>query len=201
LPKTPWSCSPPTTAPNHYAYPRIRYLNHRSSGPLRGLKRDLYEGGHRVPFLVKWPGVIKPGVVSPALTSQVDLFATLAAAAGATVPPNCAHDSYDMLPVWKDNAPSPRHSIVHNTNPNAYAYAYALRHHHWLLINTKSGARTPVPEWFNTANGYQPHDQPGELYNLDSDLAQQHNLYEHMPERVAELSEILKQLRARGQLR
>ena len=80
-----------------YAYDRIRNYGHRSSGPLRGLKRDLYEGGHRVPFVVKWPGVVKPGTVSDALISQVDLMATIAAIVGYKLPANTAHDSYDLL--------------------------------------------------------------------------------------------------------
>ena len=98
-----------------YAYDRVRNYGHRSSGPLRGLKRDLYEGGHRVPFVVKWPGVVKPGTVSDALISQVDLMATIAAIVGYELPANTAHDSYDLLRVWKEQSASPRRSIVHNT--------------------------------------------------------------------------------------
>ncbi len=181
----------------HYAYERIRNFQHRSSGPLRGLKRDLYEGGHRVPFVVRWPGVVKPGSVSDALISQVDLMATLAAAAGAKLPANTAHDSHDMLAVWKENAPSPRHSIVHNT----MAGAYAVRHDHWLLIANKTGAHSKVPAWFDEENGYAKNEHPGELYDLRADLAQKVNLYAKEPAKVAELTKLLDTLRARGQVR
>ena len=181
----------------HYAYERIRNFQHRSSGPLRGVKRDLYEGGHRVPFIVKWPGAVKPGSVSDALVSQVDLFATLASIVGHALPTGVAEDSHNMSEVWKLNAPSPRRSIVHNT----MAGAYAVRHDHWLLIANKTGAHSKVPAWFDEDNGYQKNDEPGELYDLQSDLAQRHNLYTKESSKVKELSTLLKSIRAQGQVR
>ena len=181
----------------HYAYDRIRNFGHRSSGPLRGVKRDLYEGGHRVPFIVKWPGVVQPGTVSNALTSQVDLMATLAAVAGADVPAGSAADSYNMLPVWKGNAPGPRRSIVHNTNKEAYA----VRHDQWLFIAARSGAHSKVPEWFDRENGYLKNDLPGELYDLSTDLGQKRNLYAEMPDKVKDLTALLEQIRSKGQVR
>lgn len=180
-----------------YAYERIRKFQHRSSGPLRGLKRDLYEGGHRVPFLVKWPGVVPPGSVSNALISQVDLFATLAAIVGHDLPAGVADDSHDLLPVWKTNAPSPRRSIVHNT----VAKAYAVRHDNWVLIANKTGAHTNVPAWFDKENSYPKNEHPGELYDLAADLAQQQNLYATEPAKVKELTALLESIRAKGQVR
>ncbi|MDZ4287419.1 MAG: arylsulfatase [Prosthecobacter sp.] len=181
----------------HYAYPRIKNFGHRSSGPLRGVKRDLYEGGHRVPFLVRWPGVVRPGSVSDALVSQVDLMATLAAVAGHELPAGAAPDSYNLLPVWTDNAPSPRRSIVHNTFPDAYA----LRHEHWLLIAHQTGAHSKAPAWFDEQEGYRKNDQPGELYDLRADLPQKRNLYAEKADKVKELTALLEQIRAKGQVR
>jgi len=157
----------------------------------------LYEGGHRVPFLVKWPGVVKPGSVSDALISQVDLFATLAALVGHALPDRVAEDSHDLLPVWKENAPSPRRSIVHNT----FAQAYAVRQDHWLLIANKTGAHSKVPEWFDEESGYTTNEHPGELYDLRADLAQKHNLYAKEPAKVEELTALLESIRAKGQVR
>ncbi len=151
-----------------------------------------------MPFLVRWPGVVPRGAVSGALFSQVDLFATLAAAAGATPPAGQALDSFDQLAVWKDPAVAgPRRTIVHNTN----AQGYALRHDHWLLVAAKSGGVSAVPPWFNEAHGYGPNPHPGELYDLSRDLAQRQNLYADQPARVAELQALLAQVRARGQVR
>jgi arylsulfatase A len=183
--------------PEHYAYPRIQNFQHRSAGPLRGLKRDLWEGGHRVPFIVRWPGIIPRGQISPALVSQVDLMATLAAITGFNLPANTAHDSHNLLNVWKSGAPSPRHTIVHNTNANGYA----LRHNQWLLVAAKTGAISKVPAGYDTAHHYTAHDQPGELYDLTQDLGQHENLYARQPAKVAELHALLEQVRQKGQVR
>ncbi len=183
--------------PEHYAYERIRKFQHRSSGPLRGLKRDLYEGGHRVPLIVRWPGVVKPGSVSDALVSQVDLFATLASIVGFALPAGIAEDSHDLLAVWKGSASGPRRSIVHNTMEGAYA----VRQDEWVLIANRSGAHTKVPEWFDRENGYLEDEHPGELYNLRNDLAQKRNLYGSEPARVKELTALLGSIRAKGQVR
>ena len=180
-----------------YAYDRIRNFDHHSSGPLRGVKRDLWEGGHRVPFLVRWPGVVKPGTVTDALVSQVDLMATLASVVGATLPEDCAHDSYNLLPVWKGGGPSPRRSIVHNTMANAYA----IRHEQWLLIAAHTGAVSQVPAWFDKEFGYEKNAHPGELYDLSQDLGQRHNLYAQHPEKIKELQSLLKQIQVKGQVR
>ena len=183
--------------PERYAYERLRKFQHRSAGPLRGLKRDIYEGGHRVPFLVKWPGVIQPNTVSDALVSQIDLMATIAGIVGYVLPSKAADDSYSLLQVWKDNAPSPRHSIVHNTNSTDYA----IRHEDWVLIANKTGAQSAVPDWFDRENGYGPHDQPAELYNLKEDLSQKKNLFAQRPDKVKELTALLETIRAKGQVR
>jgi arylsulfatase A len=183
--------------PERYAYQRVRKFDHHSSGPLRGVKRDLYEGGHRVPMVVRWPGVIRPGTVSDALVSQVDLMATVAAVVDFNLPESSAHDSYNLLPVWKAGARSPRRSIVHNTFPDAYA----IRHDNWLLIANSSGAHSPVPAWFDERYGYAKNVHPGELYDLSADLAQKHNLYADQPQKVQQLTQRLDQIRAHGQVR
>jgi arylsulfatase A len=181
----------------HYAYDRIRNFQHRSSGPLRGVKRDLYEGGHRVPFIVKWPGSVKPGSVNEALISQVDIYATLASIVGHSLPAGVAEDSHDMSKVWKQSAASPRRSIVHNTNANAFA----VRHENWVLIANKTGAHSKVPAWFDEENGYPKNEHPGELYDLRADLAQKHNLYGKESSKVQELTSLLESIRAKGQVR
>lgn len=181
--------------PEGYAYERARKFEHRSMGPLRGLKRDLYEGGHRVPFVVRWPGVVPAGQVSDGLISQIDVFATIARAVGAEIPAGSAEDSVDQMALLKQSGPSTRDTLVHNTNPNGYA----LRHGDWVLIAARTGSVTNVPEWFNQANGYRPHSLPGELYDLRNDLAQKHNLYAEHPDKVTELTALLNRVRAKGQ--
>lgn len=183
--------------PEGYAYERVKKFNHLSMGPLRGLKRDLWEGGHRVPFVVRWPQIVPAGRVSDDLLSQIDLFATIAAVVGADIPAGSGEDSYDQLSLFRGNSSSARDTLVHNTNPNGYA----LRHGDWVLIEAKSGGVTGVPPWFDEANGYAKNTQPGELYNLRDDLGQKKNLYAEMPEKVAELKERLQSIRVQGQVR
>jgi arylsulfatase A len=181
--------------PEHYAYARDKKHAHWSSQPLRGLKRDLYEGGHRVPFLMKWPGVIPPDRVCDALVSQIDLMATMAAVVGYKLPPNAAVDSHDLLPLLEGESGSVRKTHIHNTALNIYA----IRHGDWVLVDSKTGYMSPRnPEW-EARHGYTTDDtQTVQLYNLQADLAQKENLAATHPEKVDELQRILSQIRKQG---
>ncbi|MCC5834185.1 MAG: arylsulfatase [Opitutales bacterium] len=181
-----------------YAYPRYQKTGHWSSEPLRGLKRDIFEGGHRVPTIIRWPGIITEGTVSDVLFSQIDLMATFASILGVELPADQAFDSYNQLPVLLGQEPSVRNSHVHNTHPGAYA----LRHGDWLLIDAPSGYHTnredTVPEW-EASRGYESDDLPVKLYNLREDIGQRHNLAEQYPEKVVELQARLQKIRDDGQ--
>ena len=183
--------------PEHYAYERVRKFEHRSMGPLRGLKRDIWEGGHRVPFVVRWPGVVPADKVNDGLLSQIDIYATIAEILGADIPSGSAEDSFGQLPLIKGGSGSLRSTLVHNTNANGYA----LRHGDWVLIAARTGAVSKVPEWFDLQNGYTSHSLPGELYNLRDDLGQKKNVYAEHPDKVRELTALLESVRAAGQAR
>lgn len=133
----------------------------------------------------------------PFPASQVDILATLAAIVGYDLLPGSAEDSHNQWPVWKEDAPSPRDTIVHNTFNNAYA----VRHKDWVLIAAPTGNHSKVPKWFNKERGYTKDGLPGELYNLNDDLAQKNNLYQKNPELVKELLGFLSQVREKGQIR
>ena len=180
--------------PEHYAYERTRRHDHRSTGPLRGLKRDLWEGGHRVPFIVRWPGRVTAGAVCPALVGQVDVMATVAAILGCALPEDAAEDSFDLLPLWRGEVPDVRDFHVHNTRANEYA----IRQGEWVLIEAPSGAVTRVPSWFDGANGYASDDSPAALFDLRQDLAQRRNVIAEHPARVAALRALLTQIREQG---
>jgi arylsulfatase A len=181
----------------HYAYSRDERFDHWSSGPFRGVKRDLYEGGHHVPFLLRWPGVTKPGTVTDALVSQVDLMATLAAAIGIELPPDAAADSHDLLPWLTGRAAAPpRTTLVHNTNPKQYA----IRDGAWLLVDGPTGVMEPKQRsapaaWLEKHDYPSEDDQPVELYDLEQDVGQRHNLAADHPAKVAALQALLKQTR------
>ena len=74
-------------------------MGHNPSGHFRGMKSDSWEGGHRIPFLLRWPGTIPEGIVTDALTCDLDLYATLADISGATLPEGAAVDSRSLLPL------------------------------------------------------------------------------------------------------
>ena len=84
---------------NPGAYDRARQFHHYSMGPLRGAKRDAWEGGHRVPFIARWPQKIKAGAVSDETMCHVDFMATVAAILGEKLPDNAAEDSVNALPT------------------------------------------------------------------------------------------------------
>jgi arylsulfatase A len=176
-----------------YAYPRDEKHNHWSSTPLRGLKRDIYEGGHRVPTIIKWPGVTKPGSVSDALFSQADIIATLANYLGFELPKNSAEDSHDFFPYLTGKvSESPRTTIVHNT----FKDQYAIRHYEWVLIDHKTGTdRQPPKAWMEKHKVPAYNGLNVGLYNLSEDIGQRNNLAEKYPEKVKELQDLLKSIR------
>ena len=177
----------------YYAYARDEKYGHWSSGPFRGLKRDIFEGGHHVPFLIKWPGKIKPGGVSDALISQTDIMATLAAELNYELPSNSAEDSFNFLPYLSGDATeAPRKTMIHNTS----ARAFALRDGDWVLINSKSGTARKEPKAWLEKHKTPAESQSVGLYNLKDDPGQRNNLAAKNPERVAEMQKRLKQIRS-----
>ncbi|MEX1049118.1 MAG: arylsulfatase [Akkermansiaceae bacterium] len=177
-----------------YAYERDAKLDHWSSAPLRGLKRDIYEGGHRVPTILRWPGVTQSGSATTALFSQADLMATIAGYLGFELPENAAEDSYDLWPYLQDRGKeAPRTTLVHNT----YKDRYAIRDGDWVLINHSTGTDRQPPEAWR-----KKHKVPAYtglkvgLYNLKDDLGQRYNLAEKHPQKVAELQTLLHSIRS-----
>src|SRR5947207_11984821 len=83
------------------AYDRLKQYGHASMGPLRGAKRDAWEGGHRVPFIARWRGQIAPGTTSAETICHVDFLATVAAILGTKLPDDAGEDSYNLLPVLR----------------------------------------------------------------------------------------------------
>ncbi|CAN5586012.1 arylsulfatase [soil metagenome] len=181
--------------PEKYAYARDEKYDHWSAHPLRGLKRDIYEGGHRVPMIIKWPGVTKAGVVCDALVSQIDFMATFASALGSNLPDNAAEDSHDLLPLLKGGVQSVRSTHVHNTKANHYA----IRDGNWLLVDARNGYVSGANAGWEKRHGYTSDDKsPVELYDLSTVLGQKTNLAAKYPDRVAELQALLKKIREQG---
>jgi arylsulfatase A-like enzyme len=173
-------------------YDRAERFHHRSSGELRGAKRDAWEGGHRVPFIARWPGKIQAGAVSHEIMCHVDFIATVAALLGWNLPDDAAEDSVNILPVLlgeRLNAPI-REATVHHSAKGKFA----IRQGDWVLIDAPEGddnGKHGEPEWLKSERGYASHSLPGELFNMRDDLSQRHNRYAEKPEIVAKLKSLL----------
>lgn len=184
---------------NPGAYDRARQYHHYSMGPLRGAKRDAWEGGHRVPFLARWPGKIKAGAVSGETMCHVDFMATVAAILGVKLPDTAAEDSINVLPVLLgEKPPAPaREATVHHSCSGKFA----IRKGDWVLIDAPSGDDNGArgePQWFKEERGYTKHDQPGELFNVHDDLTERHNYFAERPELVRELKMLLEKYKRDG---
>ncbi len=181
--------------PEKYAYKRSAEFDHWSAKPFRGLKRDIYEGGHHVPFVIKWPGVTAPGSVSDAIVSQVDLMATLAEMLQFELPEGQAKDSFSLMAVLKEQTETVRSALVHNTRQGEYA----IRDGKWLLVAAKDGYVSARNKDWETKYNYPADDkQPVELYDLSIDIGQRDNVAAKHPERIGIMYTLLKQIQTSG---
>jgi len=175
-------------------YERGRRTEHFSMGPLRGIKRDAWEGGHRVPFVAQWPAMIPAGSLCQQSVSLLDLFATCAEIVEADLPDGSAEDSVSMMPLLRGELDRPtRDCVIYHSGSGKFA----IREGGWVYIEAPSGGDVTEPDWYRERFGYTDHDQPGELFDLSQDLAERTNLYAEHPERVEHLAARLR--RVRGQ--
>jgi len=163
---------------SYIGVPDLEKQGHFPSGPLRGYKSSMYEGGHRVPFIVRWPGVVQPGTQCDQLVHQADLLATLAEVLGTKLPANAGEDSFSMLPLFRGGSAPVRENSV----SCASAGTPGFRLGSWKLVlaaDPKAGTEV-------------------ELYDLATDLGEMKNLAAENPARVAELKSRFEQLISRG---
>ena len=179
-----------------YAWERAEKYGHFSMGNFRGLKRDVWEGGHHIPFIIKWPEEIESNSISNEVISQVDIMATIANITGIELPKNAAPDSYDMTDIIKGKEyESPlREATVHNT----YNSIWGIRKGDWLYINDSTGGHRELPESFKELTGYTDFNTEGLLFNMEKDSEQRNNLYEKYPEKIIEMEKLLKEYRKKG---
>ena len=152
-------------------FPELQAKGHFPSGPLRGHKADAWEGGHRIPFVVRWPGVAKPGSVCGQLVHQADLIATFADALGVKLPETAAEDSFSLLPLLKGEETPVREGAVSASAGGVFA----VRKGSWKLIAGPAGAAAP-----------------GQLFNLAEDIGETKDLADANPDKAAELAALLK---------
>ncbi len=163
-------------------YPELLAKGHNPSGKYRGHKADIYEGGHRVPFLVRWPARVKGGQTTTQLTCLTDFMATAAEITGARLPENAAEDSFSFLStLLGEPAKGPRRESLINHSIAGY---FAMREGPWkLCLCPGSGG------WSNPRPGQEPAgSSPVQLFNLDDDLGETKNVADQHPDIVARLT-------------
>jgi len=170
-------------------------LHHDPSGGRRGYKSDLFEGGHRVPFIVRWPGHVQPGTRSDALVCQADLLATCADLVGATLPDDAGEDSVSLLPLLGPEPPAapPRESMIHHSGEGRFA----IRQGRWKLLAWpgSGGWSSPTPhptQWLDVPAADLSQLPPYQLYDLEADPAERTNLAAEHPDVVARLGGLLR---------
>ena len=152
----------------------LETMGHFASGPLRGYKGSVYEGGHRVPFLVRWPGVVKPGRVCGQLVHQADIMATLADILGSKLPDNAGEDSFSLLPLLTGGDQPVREQAV-SCGANGVP---GLRQGSWKLILAPAAKAGPRVQ----------------LYNLATDLGETNNLAPAETARVTAMQTLMERL-------
>jgi arylsulfatase A-like enzyme len=160
--------------------------DHRPAGPLRGGKYSAFEGGTRVPMLLRWPERVKPGV-SNALVCQIDFLTSFAALTGQTVAPDDAPDSVNTLAALMGQSKVGREHLVE------HAAVLSLRQGPWKMISPGKGPKVQVNT--NTETGQSPVPT---LFNLDKDLGETKSLADELTDRVQQMQAFLKELRESG---
>jgi arylsulfatase A-like enzyme len=178
--------------------------DHHQDGarPWRGMKRDSWEGGHRVPLIVRWPGRVKPGATSDQLVCLTDVMSTLAAITGAELPQDAAEDSFNLLPVLEGEATTPIRPYL-LTQAFAGAKTLSIRRGDWKYLDHRGsgGNRYDTGGLKTFALPESDPEAPGQLYNLTSDPGETRNLYSSEPGVVNELRALLEQSRVSGRSR
>ncbi len=177
-----------------------RDYNHDAARPWRGMKRDGWESGHRVPFIGHWPGKIKAGGVSEQTMTLTDVMATVASVVGVSLPDNAAEDSFDMLPVLlgvqDEDTPVRPYTLT-----QSFRGQLQIRRGPWKYLDHKgSGGNN-----YDRSTDLKPYklpelapDAPGQLYNLETDPGETTNLYYKNPEIVKELKALLEMSKSSG---
>ncbi|HQF13228.1 MAG TPA: arylsulfatase [Thermogutta sp.] len=173
--------------------PFFQKYQHATNYHFRGQKSDIWEGGHRVPFLVRWPGHVPPKSVCHQPICLTDCLATFAELVSSPLPDDAGEDSFSFLDLLENpNAPFQRAPIV----MHSIAGFFAIREGDWKLLECRGSGGWSLPE-----NKVPKDALPKQLYNLKDDVGEQHNLLLEHPHVAQRLSEHLEVIRTSGRSR
>ena len=163
-------------------------FGHYSSAQFRGGKSDIWEGGHRVPFIVRWPGHIQANTKSKAVICLTNLMATCAEITGQKYPETVGEDSYSILPILKDVSAKSNYPLVIHHSING---KFSIRKGPWKLEMCPGSGGWSGPKDMKARKLGLPEIQ---LYNMDTDEGERENVYAQHPDIVKELTEKLKEI-------
>ena len=165
----------------------FRADRHRSNHVFRGTKADIWEAGHHVPFLARWPGTIESGSRCDETICLVDFFATAAEISGATIPPGAGQDSFSLLPLMQGNSWSrQRDPVIHHSAGGAFA----IRQGKWKLVLCNGSGGREMPRG-------KPFQKPYFLFDMTEDISERQNVIGDHPELARQLEKKCLELRDR----
>ena len=164
---------------------------HKSCGDLRGFKADIWDGGHREPFIVRWPNKIEPGSTSDETICLSDLMATCGDIVGTELSENAGEDSHSILPAFLDEPHEPiREGIVHHSLDGMFS----IRQGPWKLILGRGSGGFSQPRRIDP----EPGEPRGQLYNMEKDPAETNDLWSEQPQIVERLTALLDKYKQQG---
>ncbi len=171
----------------------VKDFGHQSNAHWRGTKADIWEGGHRVPFIVRWPGAAKPGGVSGALVGLNDLMATCAEIIGERLPEDAGEDSVSFIAALRNPSARTRDDLILHSLHGTFA----IRQGDWKLVPARGSGGFSSPRQVKA----KPGEPPGQLYNLRADPRETKNVYLDHPDVAARLEKLLARRRAEPRTR
>jgi len=175
----------------------VAKFGHDASGGLRGMKGDAWEAGHRMPFIVRWPGRVKAGSVTEQTICFTDLLATFAEICGTKLTGGAGPDSFSFLPVLEGRQPKAKPVRGPVLMQAGSSSTMMIRSGDWKLISRLGSGGFSRPTTVQPG----PGDPAGQLYNLRADRAETNNLYLKQPEIVAGLEAEMQRIMGAQQLR
>jgi arylsulfatase A-like enzyme len=171
---------------------QLEKQGHYPSARFRGYKADIWDGGHRIPFIVRWPGRIKAGSQCGQLVCLTDLMATCAEITGITLPPNAGEDSVSILPALLGTATKPlREAVVHHSIQGKFA----IRQGNWKLELCAGSGGWGAPGDGDAVKRNLPRLQ---LFDMGKDIGEQANVHDREPATVQQLTKLLEKYIADG---
>jgi len=168
----------------------IERFDHRAAKDFRGMKGDAWDAGHRVPFLVRWPGVVEANTQSNQITSLTNFFATAAEVTNVVLPDGAAMDSQSILQVLKGGSTNNQIPVIHHSSRGTFA----IRQGDWKYIDGLGSGGFTRPAIIEPEE-----DGPkGQLYNMRDDPGEENNLYLQNPKKVEELQQKLSEIKDRN---